>query len=87
MKGLVTKAIFEYTDKKHTTTWHRAFSTLPTNIYSFAICYLNNTLANNMNLSKQGLKNFAKCDICDGNQTLGHVVRGRKTALAKNDTI
>ena len=33
-------------DKKHTTTWHKALSTLPTNIYSFVVCYLNITLAN-----------------------------------------
>ena len=51
------------------------------NIYSFVVRYLNNTSANNNNVSKWGLKNFAKCDICDGNQTLGHVVGGCKTAL------
>ena len=79
-QGLVIKVISDYADKKHTTTWHKALSTLPTNIYSFVICYLNNTLANNTNLSKWGLKNL-KCDICDGNQTLGHVVGGCKTAL------
>ena len=28
-----------------------------------------------------GLKNFVKYDTCDGNQTLGHVVGGCKTAL------
>ena len=80
-QGLVSKAISDYADKKHTTTWHKALSTLATNIYSFAIRYLNNTLANNTNLSKWGLKSFAKCDICDGNQTLGHVVGRYKTAL------
>ena len=80
-QGLVIKVISDYADKKHTTTWHKALSTLPTNIYSFVICYLNNTLANNTNLSKWGLKSVAKCDICDGNQTLGHVVGGCKTAL------
>ena len=80
-QGLVIKVISDYADKKHTTTWHKALSTLPTNIYSFVICYLNNTLGNNTNLSKWGLKNVAKCDICDGNQTLGHVVGGCKTAL------
>ena len=38
MQGLVIKAISDYTDKKHTTTWHKACSTLPTKIYSFVIC-------------------------------------------------
>ena len=79
-QALVIKAISGYADEKHTTTWHKALSTLPTNIYSFVIRYLNNTLANNT-MGKWGLKNFAKCDICDGNQTLGHVVGGCKTAL------
>ena len=49
-QGLAIKAISDYADKKHTTTWHKAFSTL-TNIYPFVIHYLNNTLANNANLS------------------------------------
>ena len=49
-KGLVIKGISDYADKKHTTTWYKALSTLPTNIYSFVIRYLNNTLANNTNL-------------------------------------
>ena len=44
---------------------------------------LNNTLANNTNLSKWGLQNFAKYDICDGNEILGHVVGGYKTSLDK----
>ena len=48
---------------------------------------LNNTLPNNTNLTKLGLKNFAKCDICDGNQKLGHVWEGVKQHLTKNDTI
>ena len=79
-QALVIKAISGYADKKRTTAWHKALSTLPTNIYSFVIRYLNNTLANNI-MGKWGLKNFAKCDICDGNQTLGHVVGGCKTAI------
>ena len=54
-QGLVIKAISGYADKKNTTTWHKALSTLPTSIYSFVIRYLNNTLANNTNLSKWGL--------------------------------
>ena len=39
-QDLVIKAISDYADKKHTTTWHKALSTLPTNIYSFFIRYL-----------------------------------------------
>ena len=38
-------------------------------------------MANNTNLSQWGLKNSGKCDICDGNQTLGHVVGGFITSL------
>ena len=79
-QGLVVKTISDYADKKHTTAWHKALSTLPKNTYSFAIRYLNNTLANNTNLR---LKNLAKCDICDGNETLRHVVGGCKTGLDK----
>ena len=36
-QGLVIKPISDYANKKHTTTWRKAFSTLPTNIYSFGI--------------------------------------------------
>ena len=55
--------IIYYADKKFVTTWHKALSTLPKNIYSFVIRYLNNTLANNTNLSQWGLKNSGKCGI------------------------
>ena len=81
MQSSVIKAISDYADKKHITTWHKTLSTLPTNIYSFVISYLNNTLPNNTNLNKWGLKNFAKFDIRDEDQTLGHIVGGCKTAL------
>ena len=47
---LAIKAISDYADKKHTTTWPKALSTV-TNAYSFVIRYFNNTLANNTNLS------------------------------------
>ena len=80
-QGLVITSIADYADKKLLTTWHKALSTLPKNIYSFVIRYLNNTLANNTNLSQWGRKNSGKCDICDSNQTLGHVVRGCITPL------
>ena len=79
-QGLVIKAIFDNTDKKHTNTWHKALSTLPTNIYSFPFRYLNNTLANHTNLSKWGFKNFDKCDICDENEIIGNVAGRCKTA-------
>ena len=75
-QGLVITSIADYADKKFVTTWHKALSTLPKKIYSFVICYFNNTLANNTNLSQWGLKN-----ICDGNQTVGHVVGGCITSL------
>ena len=79
-QALVIKVIFDNTDKKHTNTWHKALSTLPTNIYSFSFRYFNNTLANHTNLSKWGFKNFDKCDICDENKILGNVAGGGKTA-------
>ena len=54
-QGLVIKAISDYADKKHSTTWLKAPFTLPTNIYSFVIRYLNNTLGNNTNLGTEQL--------------------------------
>ena len=78
---MVITSIADYADKKFVTTWHKAISTLPKNIYSFVTRYLNNTLADNTNLCQWGLKNSGKCDICDGNQTLGHVVGGCITSL------
>ena len=82
-QDLLIKAISDYAHKKHTTTWHKALSTLPTNIYLFVIRCLNNTLTNNTDLSQWGLKNFVKYDICDGNQTVKHVVGECKSALDK----
>lgn len=68
-QGLVIKAISQYTDKKHATNWHETLSTFRTTIYSFAICYLNNTLANKTNLRKWELKSSEKCNLVDRNQT------------------
>ena len=80
---LIIKAISDYADKKFKVTRHRALFTLLTKMYSFVICYLNNTLATNSNLSKQGLNNFTKYDIYDENRTLEHVVGICKTELQK----
>ena len=44
-QGLVIKAISDYADKKKITRWHKALSTLPTNIYSFVIRYWKNTFS------------------------------------------
>ena len=52
-----------------------------TNTYSFVIGYVNNTQANNTNLHKRCLKNFKKCNLCGGNQTIGHVVGGCQDPL------
>ena len=51
--------------------------------FVIVICYL----ANNTNLTKWGPKSFAKYGICDGNQTLGHVVGRCKTALDEKQYI
>lgn len=42
---------------------------------------MNNTQANNTNLHKRCLKNFKKCNLCGGNQTIGHVVGGCQDPL------
>ena len=42
-QGLILKAIKEHSDKNTTNYWHKALSTLPSNIYSYVIRYMNNT--------------------------------------------
>ena len=51
------------------------------NIFSFTICYLNNTLANGTNAIKWGITNSSTSISCDQQQTLGHIIGGCKTTL------
>ena len=54
---------------------------LPRNLYSFAIRYLSNSLANGTNAVKWGIANSSKCLFCGENQTLQHVVSACKVSL------
>ena len=81
LQGLVLKSIKQFVDKGMINLWHKALSSLPANIYSYSIRYLNNTLANNTNLKRWGKTNSSTCPLHDHDQTLGHVIGGCKKAL------
>ena len=52
-------------------------------IYSFAIRYLSNSLANGTNAIKWGITNTSKCLFCNENQTLQHVISSCKISLSE----
>ena len=80
----VVKFILEFADGKFINQWSNVISHLPRNIFSFPICYLNNTLANGTNSIKWGITNSSTCTFCDQQQTLGPVIGGCKTALLES---
>ena len=80
-QSLVVKAIWKNTLKATSTPWQKVLEKLPRNIYSFALRYLNNTLANGTNLLKWGRAENSLCPACKNPQTLGHVVGGCKVHL------
>ena len=61
--------------------WSSAQSKLPKNIINFSIRYLNNTLANRVNLYKWKLSYFSDCSFCLCPESLVHVVSGCKLYL------
>ena len=66
---------------KYNSSWGKVLDSLPRNLYSFAIRYLSNSLANGTNAIKWGIANSAKCKFCNDNQTLQHVVSACKASL------
>ena len=81
IQSLIIKAIWTNTMKSAWSTWHKALENLPSNIYSFTLRYLNNTLANGTNMLKWSRTANALCPACQKTQTLGHVVGGCKAHL------
>ena len=67
--------------KSSNSIWSKTIETLPHNIYSFCIRYLNNSLANGTNLHKWRKIPSPMCLSCNNPQTLGHVVAGCTTHL------
>ena len=80
-QSLVVKAIWKNTLKATSTPWQKVLEKLPRNIYSFALRYLNSTLANGTNLLKWGRVENSLYPACKNPQTLGHVVGGCKVHL------
>ena len=75
-QGLIMKSIWKYTMKPSRAIWQKVVEKLPKNIYSFAIRYLSNTLANGTNQCKWGKNVSSLCPACNNPQTLGHVIGG-----------
>lgn len=80
-QSLVVKSIWNFTMKTTTSIWQKVLQTLPRNIYSFTLRYLNNTLANGTNMLKWGRATSSLCPACTNPQTLGHVMGGCKVHL------
>ena len=83
-QSLVVKSIWKFVNGRFTNEWSNIISHLPRNIFSFTICYLNNTLANGTNAIKWGINNCSTCTFCDQQQNLGHVIVECKTALLES---
>ena len=61
--------------------WSSAQSKLPKNIFNFSIRFLNNTLANRVNLYKWKLSQSSDCSFFLCPESLLHVVSGYKSYL------
>ena len=68
-QGLVINAIWNFSWKKVNKFWHKSLDRLPSNIYSFVLRYLNNTLANRSNTVKWETSQISSCLHCGGNET------------------
>ena len=64
-QSLVAKSTWEVVDGRFINQWFNVISHLPRDIFSFIICYLNNTLANGTNAIKWGITNSPTCTFCD----------------------
>ena len=81
---LVVKSTREFVDCRFIIQWSNVISQLPWNIFSFTICYLNNSLADGTNTIKWGITNSSTCIFCDQQQILGHVIDGCEFTLLES---
>ena len=78
----MTKSIWKHVDSNFINQWSNVISHLPWNIDSFTKCYLNNTLADGINvIIKWVIANNSACKFCDEQQTLGPIIGGCRTPL------
>ena len=80
-QSLVIKALWKNSLSISKSIWQKALSTLPRNIYSFCLRYINNNLSNATNMINWGRAESSLCPLCQQPQTLGHVVGGCKVQL------
>ena len=80
-QGFIISFLLEHSMKSLKALWSSAQSTLPKNIFNFSIRYLNNTLANRVNLYKWKLSQSSDCSFCLCPESLLHVVSGCKLYL------
>ena len=80
-QGFIISFLLEHSMKSLNSLWSSAQSNLPKNIVNFSIRYLNNTLANRVNLYKWKLSQSSDCSFCLCPESLLHVVSGCKSYL------
>ena len=71
----------EHSIKSLNSLWSSAQSKLPQNIFNFSIRYLDNILANHVNLYKWKLSLSSDCSFCLCPESILHVVSGCKSYL------
>ena len=80
-QGFIITSIIRDSLQVTSTIWLKMQSSLPKNIYSFTMRYLNNTLATRGNLSLWKLHPNSLCSLCLQHESLLHVVAGCKEYL------
>ena len=63
-QGIIISFLLEHSMRSLNSLWSSAQSKLPKNIFNFFIRYLNNTLANRVNLYKWKLSESSDCLFC-----------------------
>ena len=73
-QGLVLSSILKFACNKTNSLWSTVQQSLPRNIFTFSIKYLNNTLPTRKNLCKWSISQSSSCSFCLQSETLQHVV-------------
>lgn len=69
-------SIWKYNSKLSWKTWSTALTSMPKNIYNFAIRYINKSLPDATNIHKWGITPSLLSIHCNNAQTLGHLISG-----------
>ena len=80
-QGYILSFLLDNSLKMANSVWSTVQSNMPRNIFNFTVRYLNNSLANRVNLVRWNLSQTSDCSFCFRPESLLHVIAGCKTYL------